>query len=417
MRRLSWTCWVLVQVGSSCRIPGAVSVKGVAVLGSTGSIGQQALKVLESSRDSFRVVALTAAKNVDLIEEQVRRFQPAVVAMADHAAADRLKDRLADFPVKVLAGPNGVVESAVCDRADVVIAGMMGASGIAPTLAAVEAGKDIALANKETLVAAGAVVVKESKRSGSRILPVDSEHSAIFQCLQGEEPKTVRRLVLTASGGPFRTASLSALEQAGPAQALKHPTWNMGSKITIDSATLMNKGLEVIEAHWLFGVHFDQIDVVIHPESIVHSLVEFVDGSMIAQMGLPDMGLPIHYALHYPHREPAETLRLDLTKVGTLHFEPPDHTRFPSLNLAYEAGRAGGTLPCVMNAANEIAVALFLEGRIGFVGIPDLVRRVMEVHTTVQEPTLSDILAADQWARAKAKEMGGVRDSEGMVCG
>jgi len=374
----------------------------IALLGSTGSIGRQTLEVVGALVDRFEIVALAAGRNVDLLAEQAARTSPRIVAVADQESAERLKGMVGSR-IRVAWGTRGLVEAAVESGADLVVVAVVGASGLVPTLNALAAGKDVALANKETLVAGGRLVVEAQAQGGGRLIPVDSEHSAILQCLVGEERRTVRRLVLTASGGPFRTATAEEMRMARPEDALKHPTWSMGGKITIDSATLMNKGLEVIEAHWLFGIDYDRIDVLIHPQSIVHSLVEFADGSVKAQLGTPDMRLPIQYALCFPERVPVAWSELSLARAGVLTFEPPDLTRFPCLALAYEAGKLGGTAPAVLNAANEVAVEAFLKGQIGFMDIARCVETVMAAHTVEEAKDLESVLEADAWARQKAR--------------
>jgi 1-deoxy-D-xylulose-5-phosphate reductoisomerase len=380
-------------------------VKTVTVLGATGSIGRRTLELLAAFPERFRVSGLAArGSNVELIGQQVRAHRPQAVALLDPAAVDRLAAILPAPRPDLLSGPGGLAAVAAEVPADVVVSALVGAAGLLPTLAAIQAGRTIALANKETLVMAGALMTRAARERGVRLLPVDSEHSAIFQCLDGAAPTEVHRLVLTASGGPFRGWSRGALESVTVEQALRHPTWRMGAKITIDSATLMNKGLEVIEAHWLFGIPFDRIDVIIHPQSIVHSMVEFIDRSVLAQLGMPDMGIPILYALTYPDRLPCPAPALDLARLGALTFEVPDEAAFPCLRLAREAGRAGGTAPLVLNAANEVAVAAFLEGRCGFLGIPRLIEEALEAHAGVPAPDLAGCLELDRavrrWAEA-----------------
>ncbi len=376
--------------------------RSLAVLGSTGSIGTQALEVVESLEGSIRIVGLAAGgARLEALERQVRKHRPAVVACADEGAAAALRERLRDLPVEVLAGEEGVVAVATCPDADTVLAAMVGMAGFLPTLAAVRAGRTVALANKETLVAGGEIVVREAQAHGAPILPVDSEHCAVFQCLQGRDPRDVARVILTASGGPFRTFTPEQLRLVRPEEALRHPNWSMGAKITVDSATLMNKALEVIEARWFFGVDADRIDIVVHPQSVVHSLVEFVDGSVLAQLGVPDMRLPIQFALTYPTRVRGIAPRLDIESVGALTFEPPDAARFPAVRLGHEALRAGGTMPCVLSAANEEAVRLFLAGRIGFCDIAAAVEDAMEAHDVVRGPGPEEILEADRWARKR----------------
>lgn len=381
---------------------GHLSQKRLSLLGSTGSIGRQTLDVVDHFPDRFRVVALAAGKSDQLLVEQALRYRPELVTLYDAAAAARARARLAGEGIPVLEGMEGLLACARLETADLVVSGMVGSAGLIPTYEAVRAGKDVALANKETLVAGGPVVVEEARRRGVRLLPVDSEHSGAFQCLQGVPEAGVRRLYLTASGGPFRGWSRERLEAATVEQALQHPTWRMGPRITIDSATLMNKGLEVIEAHWLFGLSYDQIEVLIHPESIVHALVETTDGAVMAQLSRADMRLPILYSLTWPERAEAAWAPLDLAAVGTLHFAAPDREAFPCLDLAYQAGRTGGTMPAVLNAAKEVVVDAFLAGRIGFLDIARIIYAVMESHQTQPRPTIEDILAADAWARDAA---------------
>jgi 1-deoxy-D-xylulose-5-phosphate reductoisomerase len=373
-------------------------LKRIAILGSTGSIGTQALEVVAANPERFEVVALAAHHNDKLLAEQLDRYRPALAVLTDGAAAGRLRSRY-DGPARILAGEEGLMAAATLAEADVVLTSLVGFAGLGPTLAAIEAGKTIALANKETLVAAGELVTAAAKRRGVAILPVDSEHSAILQCLQGEGRAGVRRLILTASGGPFRERAKETLPAVTVAECLRHPNWSMGRKITVDSGTLANKGLEVIEARWLFGVGYDEIDVVVHPQSIIHSMVEFVDGSVMAQLGRPDMRLPIQYALSYPDRWPAAFSRLDFTDLAALTFQPPDTDRFPALAMGYEAGRLGGTAPCVFNAANEAAVNAFLGGEIPFTAIAASIRAALDAHTVISAPALADLYAADAWAR------------------
>jgi 1-deoxy-D-xylulose-5-phosphate reductoisomerase len=385
--------------------------KNLSILGSTGSIGRSALDVVASFPDRFSVVALAAGRRIDLLAEQARRFGAKVVAVAEAADAEKLRGELGPG-VAVSYGPEGLLRVALAEEADMVVSALVGAAGLVPTHAALEAGLDVALANKETLVVAGAVVRRAAERSGARILPVDSEHCAIFQALDGRDGRDVKRVVLTASGGPFRGRTAREMEGATPEEALRHPNWSMGPKITVDSATLMNKGLEVIEARWLFDLPPDRIAVTLHPQSIVHSMVEFVDGSILAQMGVPDMRGPIAYALAHPERLPMPDLALDLWKLDALTFEPPDFAAFPCLELAYEALEAGGTLPAVLSGANEVAVAAFLEKRIGFNDIARLVRETMEQHDVERLESVEMALAADRWARDYA--MGWVRGREGV---
>jgi len=373
---------------------------GIAVLGSTGSIGTQALDVISRMPKRFRVVGLAAGSNAELLGKQIKEFRPIVASLASPTAARQL--RAEQVPgTTILDGLNGLREIVERDDVDLVLNAIVGAAGIVPTLAAIKAGKDVALANKETLVAAGSVVMATVKKHQVRLLPVDSEHSAIFQCLQSVNGAYLHKVILTASGGPFRQSTREELEKATVENALAHPTWNMGGKVTIDSATLMNKGLEVIEAHWLFDVPADRIEVVVHPQSIIHSLVELTDGSVLAQLGAADMRLPIQYALTYPERLPSPVPTLNLSSLGSLEFEAPDTERFPCLRLAYAALAAGGTFPTAMNAANEVAVEAFLRGSIGFMDIPRLVGKVLERHTGVKEPDIQDILEVDASVRAQ----------------
>lgn len=381
-----------------------MGVKKLAILGSTGSIGQSALEVVAAHRERFPVVSLAAARSVEELARQAALFQPQILAVLDEGAARKLKTLLpAGLKAKVVHGPQGYLEAAAGCGADMVLSAMVGAAGLLPTYAAIKAGIDVALANKETLVAGGELVMAAAAQSGSAIIPVDSEHSAIFQSLMGNDPAGVRRLWLTASGGPFRSFSKEQLAGVTPEMALAHPNWSMGPKITVDSATMMNKGLEVIEAHWLFDRGYDEIKVVIHPQSVVHSLVEYVDGSFLAQLGLPDMKTPIAFALAHPQRLALEAPRLDLAQVARLSFEEPDLERFPALGLAYAAGREGGNAPAVLNAANEVAVGLFLAGRLAFEHITACVRTVLERHHTRPLESVAAVLEADRWARAEAR--------------
>ena len=401
-------------------------MKAISVLGSTGSIGTQTLEIVEDFPDQFRVVALSAGRNLSLLVSQIQRHRPDVVALADPALLTELKDRLIALPAEtrpeplphLVGGPEGLDVVASWGSADLVVTGIVGCAGLLPTLAAIRAGKDLALANKETLIAAGPVVLPELKKSGSRLLPADSEHSAIFQCLQGTPwsdtarlstgvpTPGLRRIQLTASGGAFRDWSASELEKATVADATSHPNWSMGKKITVDSASLMNKGLEVIEAHYLFGLDYDHIEIVIHPQSIIHSMVELADSSVLAQLGWPDMKLPILYCMSWPSRLETPWRRLDLTEVGQLSFRAPDPAKYPCMDLAYAAGRAGGTMPAVLNAANEEAVAQFLEEKIHFLDIPKMIEAACEQHKPdlAANPSLDDVLAVDQWARQAVRE-------------
>jgi 1-deoxy-D-xylulose-5-phosphate reductoisomerase len=378
-------------------------VKAITLLGSTGSIGTQTLDIVTQHPDQFRIVGLAARNNIDLLAQQIRQFRPEIAAICNPDHLPLLREAIADLhpqPI-LLGGEEGVVEVARYGDSAAVVTGIVGCAGLLPTIAAIKAGKDIALANKETLIAGGPIVLPLVQQYGVKLLPADSEHSAIFQCLQGVPEGGLKRILLTASGGAFRDLPVEKLAEVKVADALKHPNWSMGRKITIDSATLMNKGLEVIEAHYLFGVSYDQIDIVIHPQSIIHSLIELQDTSVLAQLGWADMRLPLLYALSYPERIHTSWEPLDLVKAGNLTFRAPDHEKYPCMQLAYAAGRAGGTLPAVLNAANEQVVALFLEEKIGFLDIPRLIERVCDRHHAHNSttPTLEDILAADEWAR------------------
>ncbi len=370
-------------------------MKKIAVLGSTGSIGTQTLDIVRNNSDELQVIALAAGNNVDLMEKQVREFLPKVVAMWTETAANDLKGRIGDLPVKVLFGMDGLLEIAVLEEINVLVTAIVGMIGIRPTIAAIKAGKDIALANKETLVCAGHIIMPLAKECGVSILPVDSEHSAIFQSMNGEPRNRINKILLTASGGPFRGKTKDELASMRVEDALKHPNWSMGRKITIDSSTLVNKGLEVMEAKWLFDVELDQIQVVVHPQSIIHSMVEYVDGAVIAQLGVPDMKLPIQYALFYPDRRVMNEKKLDFFELANMTFEKPDTETFTGLKLAYQASRVGGSMPTVYNAANEKAVALFLDKKISYLQIPELIERSMEQHQLVENPDVDQILAAE----------------------
>ena len=393
-------------------------MKALSILGSTGSIGTQTLEIVDDFPELFKVVALTAGKNLDLLVKQIQRHRPEVVALADPNSIPELRERLTSCgaalkPPVLLAGSDGICAAAAWASADLVVTGIVGCAGLLPTLAAIRAGKDLALANKETLIAAGPVVLPELEKSGSRLLPADSEHSAIFQCLQGTPwadsarlstgiaPPGLRRIQLTASGGAFRDWDPADLSKATVADATSHPNWSMGRKITVDSASLMNKGLEVIEAHYLFGLDYNEIEIVIHPQSIIHSMVELADSSVLAQLGWPDMKLPLLYCLSWPQRLETPWRRLDLTEVAELTFRKPNPAMYPCMDLAYAAGRAGGTMPAVLNAANEQAVAMFLEERIQFLDIPKLIERTCAKHQQElrADPSLADVLAVDSWAR------------------
>ncbi len=371
------------------------NMKRIAILGSTGSIGTQTLEIVRSNPD-LEVVGLAAGTNVDRMEEQIREFRPEAVCMWKEEAAADLRVRVADLDVRILSGMEGLLEIASMPRSQVLVTGIVGMIGIRPTIAAIQAGKGIALANKETLVTAGHIIMPLAEKYGVKILPVDSEHSAIFQSLNGENPSRIEKILLTASGGPFRGRTREQLQDIRPEDALRHPNWNMGRKVTIDSSTLVNKGLEVMEAKWLFGVELDQIQVVVHPQSIMHSAVQYADGSIIAQMGAPDMKLPIQYALFYPDRRYMEGKRVDLFELGQLTFEKPDTDTFIGLALAYRAARMGGSMPTVYNAANERAVQLFLDHRISYPGITRLIEAAMEGHELIADPTVEEILETEQ---------------------
>lgn len=379
-------------------------IKNIAILGSTGSIGTQTLDIIEEYPQKFRACVLTAGKNWELLAKQARKFLPEKVVIADQAAYPLLKDALSDLPIKVEQGPQAIADSTTLPEVDVVVTAMVGYSGLIPTIAAINAGKTIALANKETLVVAGEVITSMLKNSPSEIVPVDSEHSAIFQCLVGEKTSQARKILLTASGGPFRKLTKSQLENVTVADALNHPNWDMGAKVTIDSASMMNKGFEMIEAHWLFGCPADRIEVVVHPQSIVHSMVEFNDGSIKAQLGVPDMHLPIRYALGYPDRLTTDKPGLTLSQYANLTFEAPDYDKFPLLSYAFEAIRNGGNMPCILNAANERGVAAFLSGRIKFTDMPRIAYATMEKAPFISSPTLEDLIATNTEALAIADE-------------
>ena len=370
-------------------------MKAIAILGSTGSIGTQTLEVVEANGD-LKVVSLAAGSNVELLEQQIRKFHPKLAALASEEAAKDLRERVRDQQVRIVSGMEGLIEAATLPEAEIVVTAIVGMVGIRPTIAAIEAGKDIALANKETLVTAGHIIMPLAKERKVRILPVDSEHSAIFQALNGEDKKRISRILLTASGGPFRGKKRQDLEKVRVEDALRHPNWAMGQKITIDSATLVNKGLEVMEAKWLFGTGLDQIEVVVQPQSVIHSMVEFADGAVIAQLGTPDMKLPIQYALYYPERRFLGGERLDFEKLRQISFEKPDMETFLGLPLAFRAARAGGSMPTVFNAANERAVSKFLHKQIRFLDIYEILTACMEEHRVVEEPTVEEILTAEQ---------------------
>ncbi len=379
--------------------------QNLAILGSTGSIGTQTLDVVAANPDLFAVYAITANNNIDLLIKQARTFHPEAVVVANEAHYNTLREALTDLPIKVFAGSDAVAQVAALPSVDTVVTAMVGYAGLKPTIEAVKAGKRIALANKETLVVAGELVTRLVQQHHAAILPVDSEHGAIFQCLVGENADEVEKIILTASGGPFRNKSCEELASVTAKDALRHPTWQMGAKITIDSASLMNKGFEVIEAKWLFGLRPEQIDVVIHPQSIIHSMVQYRDGSIKAQLGVPDMRLPIEYALTFPQRRQTNFERLDFTKCSQLTFEQPDPTRFRNLALAFEAMRRGGNMPCALNAANEIAVDAFLHERIGFLQMSNLIETVLERTTFIATPSYNDYVACDTETRQLAREL------------
>lgn len=377
----------------------------IAILGSTGSIGTQALQVISEHTDLFEVYLLTANNNVGLLIEQARHFQPEVVVIANESKYSYLKEALADLPIKVWAGADAIEQAVQMEEITMVLTAMVGYSGLKPTIAALKAKKAIALANKETLVVAGELIIQLALENKAPILPVDSEHSAIFQCLNGEWNNRIEKILLTASGGPFRGLSLDQLSKVTKKEALKHPNWTMGAKVTIDSASLMNKGFEMIEAKWLFDVTPDQIEILVHPQSIIHSMVQFTDGSVIAQLGVPDMKLPISYALSYPERLDNKWPRLDFMQYNHLTFEQPDTKRFRNLSFAFEAIRQGGNMPCVLNAANEVAVQAFLEDRVGFLQMSDIIEEVMTKATYIDHPLLDDYVATDKAIRQATNEL------------
>ena len=367
-------------------------IKYIAILGSTGSIGTQTLDVVSEYPDRLKPYLLTANRNVDLLAKQARKYRPAKVVIADSSRWKELKDALADMPIEVLSGSRAIADACADAPIDIVVTAMVGYSGLEPTMSAIRAGKTIALANKETLVVAGELITGMLAESGARLIPVDSEHSAIFQCLVGEEPESIEQLILTASGGPFRTFSAEQLLKVTVADALRHPNWNMGVKVTIDSASMMNKGFEMIEARWLFGIEPERISIMVHPQSIVHSMVEFRDGSIKAQLGLPDMRLPIRYALNYPQRLPSACDRLTVARMSQLTFEEADRTRFPLLAMAFEAIHRGGNMPCALNAANEVTVAAFVDGRIGFMDMPRIVEQSLSRCPLIEKPGYTDLV-------------------------
>lgn len=372
-------------------------MKNIAILGSTGSIGTQTLAVVREHPDELRVTALAAGSNKERLKEQIAEFHPSLVSLSDEMRAQELRQELAGQPVEVACGMDGLLTVAGMEESDILVTAVVGMMGIRPTMEAIKKGKDIALANKETLVTAGHLIIPMAREYGVSILPVDSEHSAIFQCLQGQPAEAVDKILLTASGGPFRGKRAEFLETVTLADALKHPNWSMGPKITIDSSTMVNKGLEVMEAHWLFGVDYDQIEVVVQPQSIIHSMVQYTDGAILAQLGTPDMKVPIEYALFYPERRHLAGERLDFAKLGQITFEKPDYTVFRGLSLAIEAGKIGGTMPTVFNAANECAVAKFLKEEIAYTQIVSSIERCMDAHTVLERPELPEILETERW--------------------
>ena len=381
-------------------------MKNIAILGSTGSIGANALKLIEANPERYRVVGLAAGKNIDLLLKQIEQFRPLGAAVLEEALVEDLRGRFRDrFGTEIFAGSGGVTQVATMTEVDTVISAISGAAGLAPTYAAIKAGKSIALANKETMVMAGPLIMNDAKKQGVSILPIDSEHSAILQSLQGHHREDLRQIILTASGGPFLELSLEAMKGVTPKQALKHPNWRMGKKITIDSATLMNKGLEAIEAKWLFDLNIDQISILIHPQSIIHSMVEYKDGSIIAQMGVPDMLTPISYALSYPRHIETMLSPLRLDEIGTLNFMKPDMKKFPCLELAIKAARIGDSMPAVLNGANEVAVDFFLKGKIGFLEIPEVISKTMETHEPFAIESIEAVMAADAWSREAAQRL------------
>ncbi len=379
-------------------------MKKISLLGSTGSIGVNTLDVIERYPENFQICALSAGSNVELFARQIRKFKSALAALFDSTKVDALKELVGDLDVEIVSGPEGSVSAASFPEADLVVSGVVGSAGLLPALAALKAGKNLALANKETLVIAGELALKEAARTNTKIIPIDSEHSAIFQALNGEKTERIKKIILTASGGPFRTFSLKQMENVTVKEALNHPNWSMGAKITIDSSTMMNKGLEYIEAKWLFGVETN-VEVIVHAQSIIHSMIEFVDTSIMAQLGIPDMRVPIAYALTYPDRFESELPSLDLAAMGDLTFEAPDFERFPCLQLAMDAMEMGQTLPAVLNAANEIAVQAFLDELIPYKDIAELIRMVMQNHRPVPLQELEDVLEADRWAREETTKL------------
>ena len=379
-------------------------MKKISLLGSTGSIGTNVLDVIERNPEKFQIFGMSAGNNVDLFAKQIRKFKPRVVALFDTKKIPTLKERIADLDIEILSGEEGTIAVATLPEADVVVSGVMGSAGLLPAIHALKSGKNLALANKETLVIAGELVLREAKKTNSQIIPIDSEHSAIFQVLNGEKKERIKKIILTASGGPFRTFSFDQMETVTVKDALKHPNWDMGAKITIDSSTMMNKGLEYIEAKWLFGVN-TPVEIIVHAQSVIHSMIEFVDTSIMAQLGIPDMRVPIAYALTYPDRFECDLPSLDLTTMGNLTFEAPDFERFPCLQLAIDAMEIGKTMPAVLNAANEIAVQAFLEELISYKDIAELIRMVMQNHNPSPLKELQDVLIADRWAREETTKL------------
>ena len=379
-------------------------MKKISLLGSTGSIGTNVLDVIECNPENFQIIGMSAGSNIDLFAKQIRKFKPRVVALFDTKKIPTLKELIADLDIEILSGEEGTITVATLTEADVVVSGVMGSAGLLPAIHALKSGKNLALANKETLVIAGELVLREAKKTNSQIIPIDSEHSAIFQVLNGEKKERIKKIILTASGGPFRTFSLDEMETVTVKDALKHPNWDMGAKITIDSSTMMNKGLEYIEAKWLFGVN-TPVEIIVHAQSIIHSMIEFVDTSILAQLGIPDMRVPIAYALTYPDRFECDLPSLDLTTMGNLTFEAPDFERFPCLRLAIDAMEIGKTMPAVLNAANEIAVQAFLEELISYKDIAELIRMVMQNHNPSPLKELQDVLIADRWAREETTKL------------
>ncbi len=379
-------------------------MKNVVLLGSTGSIGKSTIKVVQDLSDRLRIIGLAAGNNTSLLLEQTKLLKPNIISIKDEQNAKKLRETLGSS-IRIYSGDEGLLQLATMPEADIVLIAIVGTSGLQPALAALRAGKDIAVASKEILVMAGEIVMEEARKQGRRVLTVDSEHSAIFQCLEGRPHDSIRKLWLTASGGPFRKTPAEKFADITLEEALKHPSWNMGKKITIDSASLFNKGLEMIEARWLFDVEIDRVGVVVHPQSVVHSLVEFIDGSIIAQLSTPDMCLPIQYALTYPERVESHRVKTNLARIASLSFEEPDEHRFPALSIARKAAKIGGTMPAVLNAANEVAVEAFCQRKIRFIDIPQIVEDTMESHKPILHPELNDILSADAWAREKAQSL------------